>query len=111
MSTAFGALRRISLSLRASRLTILLSSSIPTRQEDQQANAFPSDEHDATCRASVRTSQNFPSTHSDEYGSPEKVQKPHVVSTGLRFIFLALFTTALSAGVALLISHPCTNIT
>jgi hypothetical protein len=46
-----------------------------------------------------------------EYVSPEKVQKPHVVGTGLRFIFLALFTTALSAGAALLISHPCTNIT
>jgi hypothetical protein len=49
--------------------------------------------------------------HLGEYGSPEKVQKPQVVGTGLRFIFLALFTTALSAGAALLISHPCTNIT
>jgi hypothetical protein len=57
------------------------------------------------------TSENYPSTHLGEYGSPEKVQKPHVVGTGLRFIFLALFTTALSAGAALLISHPCTEIT
>jgi hypothetical protein len=39
------------------------------------------------------------------------VQKTQVVGTGLRFIFLALFTTVLSAGAALLVSCPCTKIT
>jgi hypothetical protein len=39
------------------------------------------------------------------------VHNTQVVGTGLRFIFLALFTTAPSAGAALLVSRPCTKTT
>ena len=58
MSTALGASRRNSFSLRASGLTISLGTSDPTHRASRQANRSTNNEHDATTLESARPSEN-----------------------------------------------------